>query len=124
MPETEHDHQVDHIEAGIAQHLDRAERVAAGGDDILDDGDPVTCFEAAFDLLARAVALLLFAHEQEREPGLHRHRSAEEHGAQLGRGKPLCFGGHELSKLRAQTLEQGRLGLEEKFVEVAIRATA
>src|SRR5438067_3393586 len=92
----EHDHQVDHIEAGVAQHLDRAERVSAGGDDILDDRDPVTRVEAAFDLLARAVALLLFAHEQEREPGLHRHRSAEEHGAQLGSGKPLCFGGHEL----------------------------
>src|SRR5258708_22790802 len=49
--------QVDHLDACIAQHLRRAQRVAAGGDDVFDHGHAVSMLEPSFYLLAGAVSL-------------------------------------------------------------------
>src|SRR5437879_9731077 len=73
----EHDDQVDHVEAGVAQHLDRAERVAACGHDVFDHGGAFAGRETSFVLLGGPVTLRLLAIEQQREPELHRERSTE-----------------------------------------------
>src|SRR5260370_37686815 len=38
----EDDDQVDDLDAGVAEHLRRAQRVAAGGDDVLDHSHPLS----------------------------------------------------------------------------------
>ena len=113
---------MDHIEPGVAQRLHRAQRIATRRDDILDDCDSFAGGEAAFELFAGAVTLCLFAHEEQRQAGLHRHRAAEKDSAKLGRGETLRWAGHEIRQVTAHSLEQHRIGFEKKLVEVAIRA--
>src|SRR5438477_2825604 len=124
LASVEHDNKVDDVEACVAQHLDRAERVAAGGHDILDHGDAFARCETSFDLLARPVTLRLLAHQQQRKTGLHRDRATEKHSAQLGRGKTLCRFGHQRREAATEAPEQLWFRLKKKFVEVAIRALA
>ena len=120
----QHHDQVDHFESRVAQYLHRAQRVAAGGDDVLDYRDALSNGEAAFELFAGPVTLRLLAHEQKGQAGLHRNRASEQDGSQLGCGEALGCIGHQLGEMKPQSLEQNWIGLEEKLVEVAIRATA
>src|SRR5438132_5467098 len=87
----QHHNQVNHFESGVAQHLQRAQRVSARGDDVLDHRDAFSGGEMAFDLFGGAVTLRLLAHEQKRQAGLHRHRASEQDGAELRRGESLRF---------------------------------
>src|SRR5712691_5962597 len=120
----QHHDQVDHFEPRVAQCLHRAQRVAARGDDVLDHRDAFSDCEAAFELFGSAITLRLLAHEQQRQSSLDRHRASEQDSAQLGCGEALGCIGYELRKVMPQSLEQNGIGLEEKLVEVAIRATA
>src|SRR5579872_4005309 len=117
----EDDDEVDDVEAGVAQDLHRTERVATGRHDVLDHRHALARRHAAFELLGRAVALRLLAHEDEREPGLHRHRATEQNGPELGRRKALRGRRDEGRELGAEALEQSRIGLEKELVEVAVR---
>src|SRR5205823_5900117 len=116
----QHHDKMNHIEARVAQHLDRAERVAAGRDHVLDHCDALARRDASLDLLRGAVALRLLADEEQRQSGLHRHSPAKQYGSELWRCEALRLFRHELSKMRAEALEQVGLGLEQEFVEVSI----
>src|SRR5256885_2031112 len=109
----QHHDEVDHIEACIAQRLHRAQRIAAGRNDVLDDGDPFAVGEAAFELFAGAVTLRLLAHEQQRQAGLHRHGAAQEDSAELGRGEALRRLRQELKVAAAEVGELDRWQLAE-----------
>src|SRR5438445_9762140 len=80
----QHHDQVDHVESRVAQHLHRAQRVAAGGDDVLDYRDALSNGEAAFELFAGPVTLRLLSHESNVQPGLVRNRAPEQAGSPLG----------------------------------------
>src|SRR5207237_6593692 len=73
----QHHDQVDHFESRVAQYLHRAQRVAAGGDDVLDYRDALSNGEAAFAPFARPVTLRLLPHQQKGQAGLHRIRTSE-----------------------------------------------
>src|SRR5690349_7670446 len=115
-----HHHQMDDVEARIAQRLDRAKRITSRRDHVLDDCHTLTRCEPTLELLAGAVALRLLAHQQQRKTGLHRHHAAQKHRPKLWRGQSLCFFGDKGSEVRADSLQELRVGLEKKLVEVAV----
>src|SRR5260370_19458943 len=79
----EDDDQVDHLDARVAEHLRRAQRVAAGGHDVLDHCHPLSRLQPSFYLLRGPVSLALFADEDQGQPSLHGDRPPQGHGAQL-----------------------------------------
>src|SRR5438067_12353695 len=80
----QHHDQVDHFESRVAQYLYRSQRVAAGGDDVLDYRDALSNGEAAFQLFASHVTLKLLTHEQKGHAGLHRNRASEQESSHPG----------------------------------------
>ena len=56
---------------------------AAGGDHVLDEGDPPARDVRALGELAGAVLLGLLAHEERRQPGLRRHHGGDRDAAEL-----------------------------------------
>ena len=75
--------------SGLAQGLDRLDRRAAGGDDVLDEADALALgSNDAFEPVGGAVALRLLADDQERQPACERRRGRERHRAELGRREP------------------------------------
>src|SRR5260370_39588961 len=97
----EDDDQVDHLDASVAEQLRRAQRVAAGGHDVLDHCDPLPRLEPSLQLLSRPVTLWLFADEDQGQAGLHRNRAAQEHRAQLGSREALCLRRHQPGEVAA-----------------------
>src|SRR6266849_403929 len=117
----DHD-EMNHVDARVAQHPRRAQRVAAGGDNVFDHRDPFARFEPTFDLLRGAVALRLFADEDQRQARLHRDRAPQEHGAKLGCREALRLSWHQPGELLAQPAQKGWIGFEQELVEVTVRA--
>src|SRR5260370_16073985 len=85
----EDDDQRDHLDASVPEHLRRAQRVAAGGDDVFDHCDPLSRLEPSFYLLRGPVSLGLFPDEDQGQAGLHGNRATQEHRAQLGSREAL-----------------------------------
>src|SRR5260370_8182260 len=73
----EDDDQVDHLDASVAEQLRRAQRVAAGGHDVLDHCDPLPRPEPSFYLLPGPASLRPFPTQTHGQPGLHRNRAAQ-----------------------------------------------
>src|SRR5437879_4933964 len=120
----EDDHQVNHGRAGVAQHLRGTKRVAARGDDILDDGDPLAGFVAAFDLFRSAVTLRLLPHQDQGEASFHGDCTAKEHCAELRSREALRLRRDQLGETPAEPAQERGIGFEEELVEVAVGAFA
>src|SRR5688500_3509738 len=77
------DHGNDAIDLGACfpKRLRRLQDLAARGEDVLDDHDGLTRVQYTLDGLARAVVLLLVAHDDERLAALHRRGGGEVDGA-------------------------------------------
>src|SRR5258708_32276864 len=93
----EDDDQVDDLDARVAKHLRRAQRVAAGGDDVLDHSHPLSRLVPSLYLLRGPVSLGLFADEDQGQAGLHGNRATQEHRAQLGSPEALRLGRHQFT---------------------------
>ena len=81
------------VEPGLAERLDRLERRAAGGDDVLDEADALAGLEDALDPVARAVVL-----------GRVRARSRTA-------GRPRARRPRRAAPRRARARRAGRVGL-------------
>src|SRR5260370_13435474 len=117
----EDDDEVDHLDASVAEHLRRAQRVAAGGDDVFDHCDPLSRLEPSFYLLRGPVSLGLFADEDQGQAGLHGNRATQEHSAQLGSREALRLRWHQLGEQAAPPSPQRGLGFEHEFAAVTVR---
>src|SRR3954467_5577185 len=58
-----HDRRAD-LETGLAQRLDRLDRGACRGDDVLDEAHPLARLEGALESIGGALLLSLLAHSQ------------------------------------------------------------
>jgi hypothetical protein len=115
------------LETGLAERRDRGQRCAAGGDDVLDQADPLAGDEGAFEPVPRAVVLRLLADDQEGEARRERGRGRQRDGAELRPRQPICVGlvfGDEIREPRAEGLEQVGARLEAVLVEVVRGAAA
>ena len=109
------------LETGLAKGFDRGYDGPSGGDDVLDQADPLTGLEGAFEAVGGAVLLGLFADDHERQAGDERRRGRDRDGSKLGRGEPNCVRlvlGHERCQLLSERLQQLRPRFEAVFVEV------
>ena len=102
-------------------------RGAAGGDDVLDEADPLALLEHALEPVRGAVLLRLLAHDQERQAGRERRRRGERDRAELGPGEARRVGLVLATASRdplAERAEQLGPRLEAVLVEVVARAAA
>ena len=57
------------LETGLTKGFDGGDRGPSGGDNVLDQTDPLTGLEGAFEAVGGAVLLGLFANDHERQAG-------------------------------------------------------
>src|SRR5579864_1389982 len=76
-----------HLQARVAQRLDRLQQGAAGGDDVLDEAHRLALLERPLEPVAGSVLLRLLANDQEREPRLERRGRCERNRAELRRSE-------------------------------------
>src|SRR5262249_18640042 len=107
--------------------LYRLDRSAAGGDDVLDQADPVALVVNAFELVRRAVLLGSLPDDQKGQAGLQRGRRGQRDSAQLGAGEPVGIGlvlANRRGERTAERREHVRASLEAILVEVVAGAAA
>src|SRR5918994_7465092 len=112
------------LETGLTEGLDRGDGRPAGGDDVLDQADPLTRLEGALEAVRGAVLLGFLADDDERQARDERRGGCDRDGAELGCGEPNCVRlvlGHQRRQLLSERLEQLRPRLEAVLVEVVAR---
>src|SRR4051812_10019182 len=118
---------VRNLQSGSPQRLDRLDRGAARGDDVLDETHALTLAVHALELIGRPVALRLLADDQERQPACKRRGRGQRDGSELGPGQAIGGGlvlADRCGDRLAEWTEQVGPRLEPVLVEVVLRAAA
>jgi hypothetical protein len=121
IDDTDHDSA---LETGLAKNLECLDGSTAGGDDVLDEADPIAGFPGSFEPVRGSVLLRRLAHDEERELRREGSSRRERDGTELRAGEPygvrLVLADCDRDVL-AERGEQVWPGLEAVLVEVVAR---
>src|SRR2546423_4717179 len=77
------------FQTSVTKRFDRLDGGPAGGNDVLDQADDLSCPEDTLEAIGRPVVLRLFADDQEREPRRKRGRGGKRDRPELGPGQTV-----------------------------------